>query len=170
MPVCDSNSKNKSRILSNSKSASRRRGKRLQRLAGILKPRFDELHRQSIELKKRLRDTTCELENAKAELILRSSIEQSDSDPVIHQERPMTGFQFNLTMIATAIELGKRVGFRAAADAMQIVFDMLKIDMKVPSHDAIEQWTLRLGVASLKDTFKKGERVLWMVDHSSQIG
>lgn len=82
----------------------------------------------------------------------------------------MPGFQFSLTIIAMAIELGKRVGFRAAADAMQIVFDNLKLDMKVPSHDAIEQWTLRLGVASLSDTFKKGERVLWMADHSSQIG
>jgi hypothetical protein len=73
-------------------------------------------------------------------------------------------------MIAGAIELGKRVGFRAAADAMQIVFDMLKIEVTVPSHDAIEQWTLRLGVASLNETFRKVERVLWMADHSSQIG
>lgn len=73
-------------------------------------------------------------------------------------------------MIATSIELAKRVGFRAAADALKILFDMLKIDLKIPSHDAIEQWTLRLGVASLKNTFDKGQRVLWMADHSSQIG
>jgi len=51
----------------------------------------------------------------------------------------MPSFQFNLTTIAAAIELGKRVGFRAAADAMKIVFDMLGIEMDVPSHDAIEQ-------------------------------
>jgi len=123
-----------------------------------LKSKFDELQRQVLELEKRLSDTTRELEIAKAELTFRSSIEQSDSDPLIDQERPMPGFQFNLTMIATAIELGKRVGYRVAADALQIVFDMLKIEVKVPSHDAIEQWTLRLGVARLNDTFKKGER------------
>ncbi|MEP0347222.1 hypothetical protein [Rhodopirellula bahusiensis] len=64
----------------------------------------------------------------------------------------------------------KRVGFRAAADVLQLVLDMLGTDLKVPSHDAIEQWTLRLGVASLKDTFTKKDRVLWMADHSSQIG
>ena len=51
----------------------------------------------------------------------------------------MPGFLFNLTTIAAAIELGKRFGFRAAADAMKIFFDMLGIEMKVPSHDAIEQ-------------------------------
>ena len=55
----------------------------------------------------------------------------------------MPGLQFNLTTIATAIELGKRVGFRAAADAMQIVFDMLEIDMRVPSHDAYRAGSIR---------------------------
>jgi len=170
MPLWNLNTKNKSLNFSNTRSARRRRSERLQKRADILKSRFDELQRQVLELKKRLSDTTLDLENAKAELTFRSSIEQSDSDPLIEQERPMPGFQFNLTMIAAAIELGKRVGYRAAADALQIVFDMLKIEVKVPSHDAIEQWTLRLGVASLNDTFKNGERVLWMADHSSQIG
>lgn len=170
MPLWNLNTGNESRNFSNTRSARRRRSRRLQKRAEILKSRFKGLQRQFLELKKQLSDTTRELELANAELTFRSAIEQPDSAPLIHQERPMPGFQFNLTMIAGAIELGKRVGFRAAADAMQIVFDMLKIDMKVPSHDAIEQWTLRLGVASLNDTFKKVERVLWMADHSSQIG
>ena len=164
------NTRNESRKFSNTRSARRRRSRRLQKRAVIFKSKLKELQRQFLELKKRLSDACCELENAKAELIFRSSIEQPDSPPLIHMERPMSGFQFNLTIIAGAIELGKRVGYRAAADSLRIMFDMLKLDMKVPSHDAIEQWTLRLGVASLSDTFKKGERVLWMADHSSQIG
>jgi len=99
---------------------------RLQKRADIFESRFYEQQGQALELKRRLRDTTLGLENAKAELTFRTSIEQPDSAPLIHQERPMPGFQFNLTIIAAAIELGKRVGFRAAADALQIVFDMLK--------------------------------------------
>ncbi len=82
----------------------------------------------------------------------------------------MPGFQFTLRLIVMAIELGKRVGFRGAAEAMQIIFAGLDMDMKVPSHDAIEQWTLRLGVGLLKDTFVQGQRVMWMADHSSQVG
>ena len=39
-----------------------------------------------------------------------------------------------------------------------------------PSHDAIKQWPRRLGVASLQNTFTRDDRVLWMADHSSQIG
>ena len=50
------------------------------------------------------------------------------------------------------------------------VLAALGIDQKAPSHDVIEQWTLRLGVAELGDTFSKDQRVLWMADHSSQIG
>ena len=85
-------------------------------------------------------------------------------------EKPLPGHQFGVTMIAASIELAKRDGFRGAADALAILFGLLKIDQKIPSHDAIEQWTLRLGVASLQETFTKEERVLWMADHSSQIG
>jgi len=58
----------------------------------------------------------------------------------------MPDFQFNLTMIATANELGEREGFRVAADAMKIVFDILGIEMKVPPLDATEQWLQRIGV------------------------
>lgn len=85
-------------------------------------------------------------------------------------ERPLPGHQFSTRMIALAIELAKRVGFRAAEFALKKVFDAWGIDRKVPSHDAIEQWTLRVGVAELADTFTKDQRVLWMADHSNQIG
>ena len=170
MPLWNINTRSESRSLSNTRSARRRRSKRLQKRADTLKARFKELQRQFLDLKKQHSDTISELEIAEAELTFRSLIEQPETAPRIDQERPMPGFQFNLTMISTAIELGKRVGYRAAEDALQIVFDMLKMKVKVPSHDAIEQWTLRLGVASLNETFKKGERILWMSDHSSQIG
>ena len=170
MPLWNINTRSESRSLSNTRSARRRRSKRFQKRADTLKARFKELQRQFLDLKKQHSDTISELEIAEAELTFRSLIEQPETAPRIDQERPMPGFQFNLTMISTAIELGKRVGYRAAEDALQIVFDMLKMKVKVPSHDAIEQWTLRLGVASLNETFKKGERILWMSDHSSQIG
>lgn len=170
MPLCNSIPKNNSRNLPGGKSARPYRATRLRQRVDVLKSNLKQSQQQILELKKRLSDTVEELENAKAELTWRASTQQSNSAPIILQERPMPGFQFSLTVIATAIELGKRVGFRAAADAMRIVFDMLNIDVKIPSHDAVEQWTLRLGVASLNDTFTKSQRVLWMVDHSSQVG
>ena len=37
------------------------------------------------------------------------------------------------------------------------------------NYDAIEQWSLRLGVAKLQQPFTPEDRVLWMADHSTQI-
>ncbi len=170
MALCNSKAEKETRLLSVCRSAIRRRMTRLEKRLGFWKTQFYDLQRQFKELTNRFSNTALELQNVKAELALRCSLEQPASAPLIERERPMPKHQFNLTTIAASIELGKRVGFRAAPDVMQIVFEMVGIEAKVPSHDAIEQWTLRLGVASLKDTFKKGERVLWMVDHSSQVG
>ena len=170
MLLCDVNANCNTRKSTLIRSAMLRRLSRQNKLMEVLKSKLDETQLQLRELKNRLRQNICERDHAAADADLRSLIEQPSHCLPFPSERPMPGFQFNLTTIATAIELGKRVGFRAAADAMQIVFDMLEIDMRVPSHDAIAQWTLRLGVASLEDTFEKEERVLWMADHSSQIG
>lgn len=170
MQVCDFEPKNNSPNTPTSRSAIRRRLRRRNQRVETLRSQIDDLQRNVRKLEKRLSDTTSRLENALAELFQRSSIEQPMIGHRIECEKPLPGHQFGVTLIATAIELAKRVGFRAAADVIAILFDLLNIDMKVPSHDAIEQWTLRLGVASLQDTFTKEDRVLWMSDHSSQIG
>jgi hypothetical protein len=153
-----------------SRSAIRRRLRRRTQRVDAMRSQIADLQRRVRELEKRLSDTTSQLENAHAQLLHRSSTEHPMASHPIECEKPLPGHQFGVTLIAAAIELAKRVGFRAASDALAIVFGLLKINQKVPSHDAIEQWTLRLGVASLQDTFTKDDRVLWMADHSSQIG
>lgn len=72
--------------------------------------------------------------------------------------------------IAASVELGKRIGSRATAFVWSFIFDLFGIERKAPSHDIIEQWTLRLGVAGLQDTLTKDQRTLWLADHSHQIG
>ena len=170
MSLCNVKANCKTRKPTPILSAMRRRLNRQTKLVEVLKSKLGELQLQLHKHKNYLKHTICELDDANAEANLRSSIEQPSPCLPCQSERPMPGFHFNLTTIVAAIELGKRVGFRAAAAAMKIFFDVFGIDLKVPSHDAIEQWTLRLGVACLEGTFEKGERVLWMVDHSSQIG
>ena len=67
-----------------------------------------DLQQKVCEREKLLSVTAARLENAKAELALRSLIEQPCGDLPIQCERPMPGFQFALTTIATSIELAKR--------------------------------------------------------------
>ena len=102
--------------------------------------------------------------------LLEADTPSSTGTSVMIRERPMPGHQFGVHLIALCIELAKRIGFRKTQFAIEKVFRALDIDLKVPSHDAIEQWTLRLGVAELNDTFSQDQRVVWMADHSSQIG
>ena len=170
MSLSDFEPKKKTRKSSQSRSAMRRRLQRRACRIHNLQSELDDLRKTIQKLENCLSDMASELENARINGAMQSSLTQTTSELPIQRERPLSGHQFCLTSIALSIELAKRVGFRAAADAMQILFDMLNIDMKVPSHDAIEQWTLRLGVASMKNPFKEGQRVLWMADHSSQIG
>lgn len=135
-----------------------------------MRSQIDELQQRVGKLRERLVDATSRLEIAQAQLFEQATTEDPMISHPIKCEKPLPGHQFGVTLIAAAIELAKRVGFRGAADVLRILFDLLKIDQRVPSHDAIAQWTLRLGVASLKETFTKEDRVLWMADHSSQIG
>lgn len=167
--LCGSKSENKSRNSSFDRTA-RRRLKRNQIRIAKLNFQLDQRDQLLQHRTKELNDATSKLASYQAELAMRSAIEPCASASLLERERPMPGFQFTLRLIGMAIELAKRVGFRGAAEAMQIMFAGLGMKTKVPSHDAIEQWTLRLGVGLLKDTFMPGQRVLWMADHSSQVG
>lgn len=100
----------------------------------------------------------------------RSEAARPTEGPRWIKERPLPGHLFGASLIALSIELAKRVGFRGTAFVLDRMFEFCDIEQKVPSHDVIEQWTLRLGVAELGDTFTKDQDVLWFVDHSSQIG
>lgn len=170
MQVCDFESAKGSRNTPLNLSALRRRLRRLTKRVDSMQSQIAELQQSRREQRKNLAELTSKLEYARAQLLQQTLAQNTVANTPIECERPMPGHQFGVTLIAAAISLGKRVGFRAAADAMSILFDLLQMDIKIPSHDAIEQWTLRLGVATLQDTFTPNDRVLWMADHSSQIG
>jgi hypothetical protein len=91
------------------------------------------------------------------------------SNPLL-SDLPIAGHHFAAKMIAMCINLAKQIGFRPARRALQTVLGAMNLDVEVPSHDAIRNWTCRLGVGELEDTFHKDQDVLWMTDHSSQIG
>lgn len=143
---------------------------RLVRTIDKLRSELTDVRDENKELRQQKNHISEQLELAQARLREQASMDAPAVSPPICRERPLPGHQYTATLITNAIKLGIRVGFRAAEDVIAIAFDWFGIDQKVPSHDAIEQWTLRLGVASLQDPFTKDDRVLWMADHSSQIG
>jgi len=86
------------------------------------------------------------------------------------ERMPIAGHCFAARMVVLCIDLAKQIGFRPAQRALQTVVNALKLDVKVPSHDAIRNWSCRVGVGELEDAFDKDQDVHWMADHSSQIG
>lgn len=80
----------------------------------------------------------------------------------------LPGHQFSAPMIALCCSLASIVGFRAAPAVLSLFNDALGLGLKVPSRDAIRNWTCRAGVAMLQH--EKADDWIWMIDHSVQIG
>ncbi len=167
--VCEEKRNRTSPSSAVSRSTLTRRLRRQARRLESMETRYAELEQKLQEKSRALQDCENQLSFAKAQLAELACCQPAAQHP-IYRERPLPGHQFAPRLIALAISLSMRIGQHATADVLALVFDALGIDLKVPSHDAIGQWGLRLGVASLQDTFTKDQRVLWMVDHSSQIG
>ena len=146
---------------------------RQRKRAQNLRVRVGELEAENQRLQR-------ELEHTKDQVLLirqLSNVAPSTSDgpgtACIEQplaKMPIVNHSFTATMIALCIDLAKQIGFRPAARALQTVAMALKLNIKTPKHDTIRNWAQRIGIAELKDTFRKDQAVLWMADHSSQIG
>jgi hypothetical protein len=154
------------RNLIRSRDNQRKRAKRLRR-------RVDSLEFENQQLRLSLQDR-------EEQLYLSRQLQETNdtscsghytpsSNPLL-SDLPIAGHQFAAKMIALCINLAKQIGFRPARRALQTVLDAMNLSLKVPSHDAIRNWTCRVGVGELEDTFAKDQDVLWMTDHSSQIG
>lgn len=154
------------RNLIKSRDRQRMRAQRLRRKVDDLKIENQRL-RRSLNL-------------AEEQLCVKQQLQQlEDSSSVVNpsptsnpllSDLPIFGHQFAAKMITLCINLAKQIGFRPARQALQTVVTAMNLNLKVPSHDAIRNWTVRVGVGELQDTFSKDQDVLWMSDHSSQIG
>ena len=82
---------------------------------------------------------------------------------------PPRNHSYGAGLIALCLNLAKQIGFRAASVALEIVFEYLGIDQKVPDHDSIRIWSCRAGIAELNQT-SEAEDMIWISDHSSQLG
>jgi hypothetical protein len=73
-------------------------------------------------------------------------------------------------MIALCVNLARSMSFRSVPLALKQIFEALGITTCVPSHDSIEHWSKRVGLAQLNQSRHHHKDWLWIVDHSNQIG
>ncbi len=153
------------RNLIKSRDRQRKRAQNLRMQVGELEAENERLRRELQRAKEQvLMHQLSNVETGKPDGQGTATIEQ----PL--ERMPIAGHSFAARMIVLCIDLAKQIGFRPAQRALQTVVNALKLDVKVPSHDAIRNWSCRVGVGELEDAFDKDQDVLWMADHSSQIG
>ena len=97
--------------------------------------------------------------------------EQLRRQPIrLPSDLPLTHHQYGPKMISLCLNLCKEIGFRPSETAIKIIFEWLRIDAKVPSWDSIRCWACRVGVAQLQQVPEQTKDMIWMADHSNQIG
>ena len=148
---------------------------RIKAKAKLAIDRTGELERENQQLLARNRQLSERLVQAEehAERMQQQRDEARASVNLAH-DPPVGTHGYGPNMIALTVSLAMSIGFRAAARAIRIFYDAYGLQKEItPSHDSIRNWSMRLGVASMK---QGRERILSakarviMVDHSCQIG
>lgn len=90
--------------------------------------------------------------------------------PVLPDDPPLPGHQFGPRMMAVLVNLARTVGLRASVTCLQIVLDWLGVTARLPVWTTVRTWLMRLGVAALEEPVEQADDLVWIADHSNQIG
>jgi len=94
---------------------------------------------------------------------------QTDPARAFPQWADMSGHQFSAEMISLCCQLSQMIGFRAVPRVLQCIAKAFEMPLKVPSRDAVRNWSCRNGVAILEQA-QQADDWVWMIDHSVQLG
>ncbi len=120
-------------------------------------------HRKTIEQQQE------EIRRLRVEVI-RLECRQEPAKCGLPEETPIGTHGYGATMVCLAVELAKVVGLRPTERVLQIVFQRLGVDQKIPNFTTVRSWLLRLGVSAIDEPVEPAEDWVWLADHSNQIG
>lgn len=126
-----------------------------------------EAQRHQQELRKRLDEQTSRLR------IVEDELTEIRQQPVCLPYDPkLPHHSFGPKLMSMCCNLALSVGFRGAERALNIFWQYLELDSKLPVFETIRTWLMRVGVARmlLKKVETKDGQWVWFVDHSCQIG
>ena len=90
--------------------------------------------------------------------------------PTLLDDPPLPHHEFGPKMISLCVNLTRRIGLRATPDVLKLILDWLGVEAKLPAWTTVRTWTLRVGVAAIKQPIEQADDWIWMADHSNQIG
>lgn len=137
------------------------------------KEKLDEakrlLDRQETELE-RQREEILELKRQVRRLETEKQIIQARTTIRLPDDPPLKGHGYGPRMISLAVNLAQVVGFRGTVRALEIMFEWLGVQHRIPHWTAIRSWLQRVGLAALQEPVEQADDWVWIVDHSNQIG
>jgi hypothetical protein len=86
------------------------------------------------------------------------------------EDRSLKTHGYGARMISLAVNLARSVGLRGASRVIKIFFQWLGLIQRTPTRTSIRNWLQRLGIAKMKDPLEGNEDLVFMADHSNQIG
>ena len=138
-----------------------------------LKRRLDEaqrlLIRRAAELE-RQREEIRELKRQTQRLETEKRIQSQATSPSLPDDPPIGTHGYGPRMVGVAVNLARAVGLRGTQQSLEIVFDWLGVEQKIPHFTTIRNWLQRVGVAALNEPIERADDWVWMADHSNQIG
>ena len=153
------------RSLFRSRNTQRARAEMLAEEARELRLRNEQLGQSSEETKKQLEQTKQLLQQQQ------QANEELRQQPItLPSDLALPNHTYGPKMISLCLNLAKEIGFRPTETALQVVFDWLGIEVKVPSFDSVRVWSCRVGIAQLKLVVRDGEAWIWLVDHPVYLG
>lgn len=151
----------------------------LQRSRVSLRTKYEALKQKYEDVQRVVRRQNAELERQRGEISeLKVKVEcleiekQMAAQPriVLPADPPVGTHGYGARMVSLSVNLAKAVGLRASVRALQIMFEWLGVDHKIPHSTTIRGWLQRIGVAALKEEIEPADDWIWIVDHSNQIG
>jgi len=94
----------------------------------------------------------------------------AESAPRLPDDPPLSTHGYGARMVSLCVNVAQKVGLRASETVLQIVFDWLGLEQKIPDWTTIRGWMQRVGVAALEAPVESADDWIWMADHSNQIG
>lgn len=169
-----------SQIKPNGRTADQKRNANLRRSNQRLRRRLANQKQSLHTVNEKLHEKSCQIKKMELEIeFLKQQLRQAD-DASGSVKSPFTdpnvfGHHFAASLVALCVNLASVMPFRTVSKSLRIVLDALGISTPIPDRETIVRWTKRLGVDRLKqnqtlDRWKDHDDVIWIVDHSNQIG
>lgn len=90
--------------------------------------------------------------------------------PVLSHDPALPYHEFGPKLICLCVTLARTVELRASITCLEIAFEWLEVDVRLPAWTTVRTWLMRLGVAALEAPVEQADDWIWRAHHSNQIG